>query len=119
MRVVWVWQTNLGDFSTLEACLLSDGVPVDVGLALGVFDNGKEEHGLLGGRGLLGSVVAGSSLGLSHGARVVLMRVLGGWLGCLQEKSKTPDKFSSPECFYSDLGWKCLPSWLRGAMGVG
>jgi hypothetical protein len=70
MRVVWVWQTNLGNFSILEACLLSDRVPVNVGLALGVFDDGKKEHGLLGGGGLLASVVAGGSLGLSHGARV-------------------------------------------------
>ena len=38
----------LGNFSILETLLLSNGVPVHIGLVAGVLDNGEEEHGLRG-----------------------------------------------------------------------
>lgn len=52
-------QTYLGDVGVLETLLCSDGVPINVCLVAGVLDNGKEEHGFLGGRlFLLGGGVA-------------------------------------------------------------
>lgn len=77
--------TYLGDLGVLEALLLGDAVPVDVGLVLGVLHDGEEEHGLTRGGLLLVAVVVGlidGALGAGHVER------LGGRLDGLSEDTK-------------------------------